>query len=462
MIEKNWDVIVVGGGPSGITAAISSARLGATTLLIERYGFLGGMATAGLVGPFMSSFAGDEQVVIGLFEEIIQNLIVRDGAIGHIKCPYSENTTFGTGGYITPFCPEQLKLVAEQMVLSTGTQVLYHSLVTGVSCNDGRLQAIEVQNKSGTNIFKARCFVDATGDGDVAFMSGAQFEKGRPGDGLMQGMTLFFRMEGVDLALIKQYMQQNPEQFAWMTFPQAPRRKGLQDVWVAGSGFLDLVKKGIGDGKLQLGRDRITFFSGLRKGEILLNATRVNGDGTDAVRLTNAEIEGRRQVSSLGAFLRTQVPGFERAYITRIAPQIGVRETRRIIGYYVLTSEDLLKGRQFYDVVCRGAYPIDIHEPGGKGDDWIEPRPGMAYNIPLRSIIPRDIDNLLVAGRCISVTHEALGATRVMPNCMAIGQAAGTTAALVALNNILPKDLEVSLVQKRLLEQEVSLGQKCG
>ncbi|MCL4426141.1 MAG: FAD-dependent oxidoreductase [Firmicutes bacterium] len=458
------DVIVVGSGPAGLAAAIASARNGASTLLVERYGFLGGNLTGALVSPFMTSHYEDTQVNAGLLKELVDRLVSLGGSLGPCKC-YYEKGTCGTGGYITQFDPEVLKYVAFEMVQASRVELLLHSFLSDVVIEGKRIRGVEVTNKSGKQVILADVVVDATGDGDVAALAGAGFNFGDEETGITQPGTLFFYMEGVDFKKVKGYMISHPEQFNWMTFPVSPIPipEGFEDTLVAGSGFIDLISQAKDRGELAFGRQRITFFSGLRRGQFVGNATRIAGmDATKVDDLTFAEVEGRKQLMSLVNFLVKYVPGFDRAYLSKSGVQVGIRESRQIQTEYMITEEDILFGRQFSDVAAKGAYPIDIHKPAagvevrGNDDTWTEIQG--PYDIPYRALIPRGIDGLLVAGRCIGGTHQAMGAFRVMPIAMSIGEAAGTAAALASRAAMPPRNLDAAELQGALVSQGAYLG----
>jgi len=413
IIFGEYDVVVVGGGTAGVAAAVASARNGANTLLIERYGFLGGTMTAGLVNPFMTFHAGKEQIIHGIFQEIIDRLKALNG--------YDEKTK--------AFDPEMMKIVCDQMVKEAGVKLMLHTCAIDAVMQSNIIRGVEVHNKSGRQIVLGKVIVDATGDGDIAVMAGAPYEKGRKEDGLTQPMTLNFRMGGVKVEKMPTREEMNK------LFEEAKKR-----------------------GEITIPRENLLWFFTTRKGEIHFNTTRViKVDGTKVEDLTYAEIEARRQMIELINFLKKNVPGFEDAYLLMSGTQIGVRETRRIIGEYVMTEEDILMARKFPDVIARGSYPIDIHSPTGEGTIIKGPPPGASYDIPYRSLIPQKIDNLIIAGKCISATHEAHAAIRIIPIVVAIGQASGTAAALSAKLNIPPRKLDISLLQKTLKEQGANL-----
>ncbi|MCL6518548.1 MAG: FAD-dependent oxidoreductase [Armatimonadetes bacterium] len=443
-IDNNFDVIVAGGGVAGIAAAVCSSRIGVKTLLIERYGFLGGLGTAGLVNPFMSSCTSrGEQLVGGFFKEICDRMADMGGMFGRA------------------FDPEAMKFVAQEMLLESGGHLLLHSWITGVRVVGKRVIGVEVLTKSGMINLDGAVTIDATGDGDVSAMAGAPFEMGSPEHGMTQAMTLMFTIGGVDIRKALVYAKDNPDQ---MRFPKPQTDADVERLLktsVGVAGFYKEVDEARSKGEFPLPQDMVFFIALPTPGHVVVNTTHIGGlDGTRSEDLTQAEIEGRRQTMALMKFFRNYVPGFENAYLVQTATQIGVRETRRILGEYVFTAEDVVTGRKFPDSVLRSAYPVDIHRPTGIGysraDDGKPtnaPPPGDWYEVPYRCLVPREIENLLVAGRCLSATHEGQGAVRIMPNCMALGQAAGVAAALCVREDVTPRKLDYKLLRDYLLDQ---------
>lgn len=450
-LAAETDVLVVGGGPAGLAAAVGAAGAGARVILVERYGFLGGNATAALVMPLMSFHAQRDRiprldvtalfppdagegdpVVAGVFQAFVSRLVAAGGALEP-----SEQT-----GFTVPFDPEVLKLVALDMLDEAGVSYLFHSFASGVTGGD-RVESVIFEGKSGPLVVRARVVVDCTGDGDVAALAGAPFEVGRGVDGLVQPMTLMFRMVEFERAAFAAYVQAHPDQW-----------RGVLGLW-------DLVDRATRAGELDLPREDILFFGTPHPREVSVNSTRVTGVlGTSVWDLTRAEWEGRRQFRQIAAFFRKYVPGFEHAYAAQTGVNVGVRETRRVTGEYQLTADDILSARRHTDVVARGAYPIDIHNPAGKGTVLRRVPPGEAYEIPLRCLLPQRVDNVLVAGRCISGTHEAHSSYRVMPISMATGHAAGVCGALAARGRGIPRDVHVGEVQSELLRQGADLGSR--
>jgi hypothetical protein len=447
------DVVVVGGGPAGIGAAVGAARAGADVLLVERYGFLGGNATVALVMPLMSwhnevrgaRARGDDEplrllptdhgpgepVVAGALLELMQLLLARGGAIAP-----SEET-----GYTFPIDPEAYKSAALELLDAAGVRYLLHAFASDVIGAPRRPEGVVLETKSGPLVVPAAVIVDATGDGDVAAAAGAQYEVGGD-DGLAQPMTLMFRVVDFQRACFADYVREHPDQW-----------RGVCGLW-------ELIEQAREAGELDLPREDMLFFATPHEREVSVNSTRVSGAlGIDVFDLTRAEHLARRQMDQIMRFLRKRVPGFDEAYVVQSGSHIGVRETRRIIGEYQLTADDVLRSRHFDDVIARGSYPIDIHDPKGGRGTLLERLPtGGAYDIPLRCLIPRDVDGLLVGGRCISGTHEAHSSYRVTPIALATGQAAGVAAALAAQAKVAPRDLAADVVQRTLVAQGANLG----
>jgi hypothetical protein len=447
LLAARTDVLVVGGGPAGLGAAVGAAKAGARVVLAERYGFLGGNATAALVMPLMSfhtqraalqqagitSLLPDDHgpghsVIGGVLRDVLERLVKAGGAIA----PSLET------GYVVPFDPEIFKCVALDLLDESGVEFLFHALATEVLTD---ATGVVFETKSGSIAIKAHTIVDCTGDGDIAARAGAKYEIGRESDGLVQPMTLYFRMVEFQRAAFEAYVKQHPEQW-----------RGVYGLW-------DLIKQAEEAGELNLAREDILFFATPHEHEVAVNSTRVTKVlGIDVWDLSYAEWESRRQMRQIAAFFRRYVPGFERTYIAQSGVNIGVRETRRIVGEYRLTGDDLLRARKFDDVIARGSYPVDIHNPEGKGTTLKRLPPGEAYDVPLRALIPKGIEHLIVAGRCISGTHEAHSSYRVMPISMATGHAAGVCAALAAKSGKSPRDIPAVEVQQELVRQGANIG----
>ncbi|MCC7367064.1 MAG: FAD-dependent oxidoreductase [Chloroflexi bacterium] len=443
-VAAECDVLVVGGGPAGIAAAVAAGRTGAKTVLVERFGFLGGNATAGLVGPFMTSYSQDGkiQLIKGVFEELVERAEALGGAIHPREVEGgSEYAGFITYGHhrVTPFDPEYVKLVAAEMCLEAGVELRLHTFVVDTLVEDGGVSGVVVGSKSGLEAIRAKITVDCSADADIAVRAGVPTHQGREGDGLTQPMTLFFRVGNVDDEKVVEYVNRMNE--------YRP--------------FTSIVKAAHERGEFPIPREAIGVYRTPYPGIWRVNTTRLHKlDGTNVKDLTKAEIEGRKQVMFLIKFFREYCPGFENAMLLDTAAMIGVRETRRIEGEYTLTADDLATGREFDDVIALCGYPIDIHSPTGSGGTMNKEAFTCAnvYQIPYGCLVPKGADRLLVAGRCVSATHEALGAIRVMPPAFAMGQAAGTAAALAVAEGVEPRNIPVHWLQETMVKQGAYLG----
>lgn len=427
------DVVVVGGGLAGSSAAIASGRLGVETLLIEGYGFLGGTATAAMVTPFMSNRAGGRDLVKGIFEDIVNALMARGGA-------RRDNNNAG----VIYFDKEQLKYILNDLVIDAGSKLMLQTwaetpLVYGNIC-----EGIIVDNKSGRLAILADVVIDTTGDGDMAAKAGCPYEIGRGYDEYTQSHTLFFRMGGVNenTAFAEQGRR------TYRTAEEIPENYL----------FADLFRRAVTDGSFpsDIPINSVYFERTIQPGVVSVNATRVfEVDGTNVNDLTYASVETRRQAVLLADFMRANIPGFENAYLQETGTQVGIRETRRILGEYQLTGRDVLSGREFPDAIAMGSFGIDIHiaDFSGGGVVGLDLAVGDSYDIPYRCLVPLEIDNILLAGRCISVTHVAFGSTRIMPVASGTGQAAGVAAALCILKDATPRDLDYPSLREALLMQ---------
>lgn len=438
----NFEVVVVGGGVSGAVAGIASARQGARTLVIEKMGFLGGMLTAGGVGPMMTFHAGDTQVVRGIAEEIVQELKKLGGSPGHIS------DTTGYTYTVTPFDAEMLKYVLETMYRQAGGEILYHGMLSGVAVSEGRINQISVCSKSGPLTIKSRVFIDATGDGDLAAMGGVDFQLGREQDGLCQPVTMNMKVQNVDIELIKTCIRQNPADFLEVDLARLERSPRLSL-----GGFVQALQEGRRSGEITFSRECVLFFETNNPGEVIINTTRIQKiNPTDAWALSWAETEGRRQAYELFGFMRRRIPGFASAVLVSTGPNLGIRESRRVKGDYILSADDLLDGVTFEDEIACGGYPVDIHSPDGEGTCSRHLAWGAVYGIPYRCLLNNEIENLITVGRCISATHEAGAAVRLSPIAMAVGQAGGTAAAQAVFGGHNPVELDYRKLRSALIE----------
>lgn len=420
-----YDVIVAGAGPSGMTAALAAARGGARVLLIEKNGYLGGMNTAGMVGPLMTFHSGEKQIVQGIAEEIVERLTKKGGCLGHLPDP------IGVVSTITPIEPELLKqLYFEMAAEEPNLTLLLHTFLTGVSKEGERIHGVSCVNKSGATVYEAKLFIDATGDGDLAYLAKAKYEEGRRSDGLVQPMTLMFKLGGVRFDRVRKYIAENPEQFILGEGVDLER-------YVAVSGYFDIVEHAQANGEFNVNRDRVLLFEGVNPGEAFVNMSRIiKLHGTNAEDLTRAEIAAHRQVDEILSFLKKYIDGFAQSYLVQTAATVGVRESRRFRCRYSLTMEDVLEGRDFEDAVAACAFPVDIHDPKGGNLNWVRVSKESYYTIPYRAMLLPHLENLVVTGRCIDAGHEAMASSRVSPTAMALGEAAGTAAALAVAAEI--------------------------
>ena len=447
-VAAEADVLVVGGGIAGVMAGIASGRTGARTLIVERFGSLGGTGTAAMMNLFYVPYA----ISRGVVRELFDRLIARGGAVP---------------GEFVVYDPELYKVTALDLLAEAGTSVLLHTLVSDIIMDGRTLRGIVVENKSGRQAILSRVTIDASGDADIAARAGAPHVKGRERDGRMRPMALIFRMGGVDVRRLVEYARAHPEDFS----PDPLQYMlDLEHRMIRIFGFFNLVEEAKARGELWEDCYYFRVESVLPdRGVLTVNATRVYGvDGTNAEDLSRAEIETRRQMLQLAAFARKYIPGFESSFVLDSASTIGVRETRRIRGEYVMTEDDILAGRCYDDVVAVDANQQNPrqqggHPPDGKegGPQDVEARELIArmfmYEVPYRSLVPLHVEGLLVAGRCISVDHHADVYTRNQGSAMVTGVAAGVAAALACRTGVPPRRVDVRAVQARLRELNMDL-----
>lgn len=443
---NNYDVLVIGGGISGVMSAITAARNGAKTLIIEKYGFMGGMLTTAGVGPMMTYHVRDKQVIQGSVGELIDRLVEKKKSPGHVPDMIGYTYT------ITPFDAEAMKHELELMLIESGANILYHTVLSGVEVSEGMIQHVTISNKLGLSTISAKVYIDATGDGDLSAWSGVDFRKGRESDGACQPMTMNMRMANVDIEGVKQFVRDNPDEF-----PFLKGNTGIVDSSpiLAISGFENIVRKGKEEGELTFNTEAILFFETNNPGEVIVNTTRIRGlDSTNPYDLTQAEIEGRRQVRNLESFLQKKIRGFENAILLSTGPNIGVRASRQIKGLYTLTLDDIVSERKFNDVIAHGGYPVDVHHPDGDGEVVKEEdniKDGSMYSVPYTCLLNIKTKNLITVGRCISASFEAQGAIRTTPIVGAIAQGAGAAAYLSVKHNILPVEVDIKELQELLI-----------
>ena len=412
---KEFDVIVVGGGFSGVCAAISAARHGAKVLLAEKGNSLGGAAVNCLVNPFMAFYTKIDgetrRLTDGIFTEILDRLKEMNGyqAAGNL------------------LHEEYLKLILNRMALEEGVQLLYHAYLTKAATKNQKIQSVEFATKGGILVFYASYIIDATGDADVAFAANCPTRLGRESDHLCQPMTLCFRLGNIDTkAFFKEFKQIDSHY------------RRLQTA-----------------GKIKNPRENVLVFPTLIKNVLHFNSTRIcKKNPVDPFDLTDAEIEAREQVFELYRFLKENFEFCQNAELIMTSLDIGVRESRMIDGEYVLTGQDLISCTKFPDAVAAGNYDIDIHNPEGTGTSHYYFKPGTYYTIPYRSLLAKNVSNLLVAGRCASFDHEAQASCRIMPICASLGQAAGTAAAIACHDHVSVRELDILKLQAALKQDQ--------
>jgi ribulose 1,5-bisphosphate synthetase/thiazole synthase len=438
-VRAEYDVLVVGGGPAGLTTALAAAEDGLRVGLIENRSFVGGNMTIGL--PVLG-FLGQKknQIIKGLPQKFIDRLRAVKGASEHRWCPLHMG--------ITLVEPEAVKTVALQMLTEAGVEVTFYTVCAGVVMDGDTIRGVITESKGGREAILAKIVVDCTGDADVAYRAGVPCEKGNEKGG-MQPPTLMFCLAGVDTEKLRMSIAQHTRTYLTDFIPAEYFGQNNQFIVV---GLRELIAKARAERGLKIPNERTIIITGLREGEVWMNMTRVAGvDGTDARSLSMGEIEARRQIDDIYLYLRDYVPGFEKSYFTKTAPFLGIRETRRIVAQYMMTQEDVLGCRHFDDSIAVASYPIDIHRPGDEGCTLIWC--GDCYDIPYRSLVPQKVKNLLVAGRCIGTTHEAMGAIRVMATCMAMGEAAGRAAKQAVRAGVAPDAIDIRQLQAELRER---------
>ena len=429
-----FDVVVLGGGPAGIAAAASAARGGQRTLLIERYGFLGGMGTAAGV----TNFCGLHANVYGEIQQVVHG--VADDLLGRMRALNGLNEpheVFGGKTAAQAYDNAAFKIAADALVLASGAELLFHAQAAGVSMrSDSEIDALLIETRSGRQAVRARCFIDCSGDADLATHAGVPFEKTSSGHDMMMYPSTMFRVNNVD-----------------------PERVG-KDYRV----FDRLMQEAIAGGR-RFARKSPIIRPQKNPTEWRANVTQLANpdgspvDGTDAVQLSAAEVEGRRQIVDFYQFLHDSVPGFDRSYILEIAPQVGLRETRRIVGDYQLTESDVLDCASFEDTIGVNGWMIEEHVAGDINLKWQDIPNSRGFNhLPYRMLLPKGVDNLLVAGRCGSMTHMGQSAARVSGGCFVMGQAAGSAAAMAVAASVTPRDVDVQKLQERLEADGAYLG----
>lgn len=427
-IGATYDVIVAGGGASGLIAAVAAARLGARTLLLERQGCLGGTATTAYVAQYVGFYNGDTQAVWGIPYELVGRIRQAGGSDGFGTYTMAEAAANPLTIHHFPFNPEIVKIVADEMVAEAGVRVVLHSHVVSVVREGNTVKGVIVETVAGRKAYAARVVIDATGDAVVAHGAGVEMHADMGPGGRRQPNTLCFRLSNVDVKRFR-------------ALPRETKRA--------------LALEGIENGELFW--QSMSFCSTPGGTDAICLMSRILGkDALDDEDASEQERIGRAQIKSIVGFLKRRVPGFEDSILAGIAPRVGVRETRRIRGQHTLTEAEILAETKFEDAIALGCGPMDIHDPNGTGIELS--MPPAPFEIPMRCLVPRDIEGLIVTGRAISATHEANGGARHMATAMALGQAAGVMAAvsLGGANSTL--SIPAAIVRARLREQGAALS----
>lgn len=442
-VRDEVDVLVVGGGPAGLMAAQAAAKVeGTSVMLLETRGALGGNMTQGL--PLLG-FLGRKgnQIIKGLPQEFVDRLTERGQATHHRACPLHVS--------LTMIDPEGTKRLAWEIMTESGVKILMYVLVVDVIKDGNEVKGVIIESKKGREAILAKRIVDCSGDGDVAFRAGCEMAYGNE-NGIAQPATLMFSMRGVDSRKLRDAVADHPEIYDIDFIPNEFFRPMDNCTMV---GFRNQIKQAREDGFF-IPVERTIFMTGMAEDEWWVNMSRVSGiDATDPDQYTKGEEMAIRYNEEIARYLKKYIPGFENAYFDRVAPFMGVRETRRLVGEYVLTEQDIFDCARFDDSIAVSAYPVDLHHPVG-GDCTLMWCPD-CHDIPYRSLLPKNIDSLIVAGRCLSATHLALASVRVMGPAMATGEAAGKAAALSVKHNVQLRDLDVAALQAALREEGVYL-----
>ncbi len=450
-MERKTQIAVIGGGPAGLSAAITAARAGKRVLLIEKNGYLGGNATLGL--PLLGFLDLDgRRIVGGIAQEYVNRLCARGQCFGHRTCPKHNS--------VTNIDPEGFKLLAIEMCREAGVEIILHAEAFDAEVENGVLRRVHFFGKGTVLTVEADLFIDCTGDGDVAYLADCSFEAGQPGTGVLQPPTVMYTLENVDSALLFDHIEKHPGEMTYSA--SIDHRPGYDAAYFRASpnhvfvGLAETFARLRAEGKCPVERNTLIYINSVKPGEVYVNSTRMLGtDATDLEDLTRAELDGQLQTAALTKMLQENVPGFANCFVSSIAPSLGVRETRRFKGICTLTGDMLLDGVIGKDCIGLGAYKIDIHS--GTDRNTVFKTVKKPFGIPYGCLVSAEVENLMFAGRCASMDAAALASARVMPQCMSMGEAAGEAAAMALEKGILPKDVSTDALRERLLAHGVVL-----
>lgn len=443
IVEKSYDVAVIGGGPGGIPAAIAAGRRGKKVILVERNAFLGGAATSGL-GILGYIDREGNKALGGIAQEFIDRLQELHGALGHNRCPVHNS--------ISGISPEVFKIVAVQMCQEAGVDIFFNQELLDVKVEKNRVVAVTVYGKCTETRISAKVFVDATGDGDLAYMAGAAYHSGQDGTGLMQPSTLMFTVTNYDLPKFLDWAEKNPseygikEKYADGVYNPEFFRKTPSHCFI---GLTETIKKAKEAGDFDVPRNQWIYITTPTEGCLAINTSRIiDIDASDPYQLSEGLVQGYNQVCQLVKFMNKYVPGFENCRLSSIAPTLGIRETRHFEGVYTLTRKEMYSDYVKNNSIAQSAYNIDIHSGNASHIDLTPVT--QPFGIPYGCLVPVQLDGLLLSGRTISCDTETYASARVMGPCIAVGEACGEAAALALENNTEVRSIDVNVLRDRL------------
>ena len=445
-IYRSVDVVVVGAGPAGIGAAVAAARNGAKTLVFEAHGCIGGMGTSGMVSPFMTSYDApcENMIIRGVFEELVNRMVEMGGAIDpkdvRNEQPYASYFHIGHNN-VTPFDPHAFKLIGMRMLRESGAELLLQTQFVNVIKDGDRITGVVINNKDGLSVIEAKIVIDCSGDADVAARAGVNYIMGNEEDGNLQPASMFMRIGNADMDVVNAHMAEHSDEIRPFFGPFSWIIKEFPEDWD------------------NFPRGEICIFADVTPGEFSINCSRIlDIDATKAEHVTRATMIGQEQCQHIFQFMKKHAPGFENSRIIATADAIGIRETRHIEGEYKLTGDEVAACKVHEDAIACMATNMDTHNKDNPGGSFFIPKNGPFFTVPYLCLVPKGISNLLVAGRAISADAIAGSAIRMMPSCMAFGQAAGTAAAMCAAQGIAPKTVDVQVLRKTLVEQGQFVG----